>query len=306
MRRLQTALVARFDEDSDGVLGASELEHMAALGIGAEHLTSHRFDASLDELVAAAHTVEILPRPQSAHDIRRSAWRVAQANLEETMAPVRAEIESLSAWWAWPDYTATSTWKAGLAAFYEQFLLRYIHVLLGNPFHWIPFLAATYLAALIAAILLRGRRVLAALVTTIVISGVVNGLWAVVLPHNIRAWGADGAVEYWLLICGDSLLILAVAIAGARRGASFSGRPTAFRVSLLLLGVLLVAWGILPTPGYALRPGFHWWFPFLLSGEIRDGMKTWICAIGLLVLLADAILLVTHRRLRRQRRFATA
>jgi hypothetical protein len=305
VRRLQAALVERFDGDGDGVLSDAELGQAAELGIATECLTAHPLRASLDGLVAAAHKVELLPSTRSARGIRHAAWCASQDEVEQIMAPERARIDSLTAWWRVPGYTSVSTWRTGLRIFYERIVLWGAYGVLGNPFHWIPFFVMTYLVAMIAVILLRGRRVAAALLTAAVVSGAINGLWAAVLPHSVRWYHYAEGIDVRLLIAGDSLLILAVAIVGLRRGARSANRKRALHAAVVVLGLLFVAWGALPTPHPGLRLGRGFQCPFLLNGEVFPSMKVWMCVIGVIVLAAYLVQALRNRR-RRQRELAVA
>lgn len=295
-RRLRAALTTKLDTDEDGVLSDAEQESAQNIGLDPIQLTLPPLRVELEQLIPAAQRAGQVPLSYTPRALKKEAWRAALVETEEIMGPERRQLEAMLAWWRRPNYGSLSTWRTALAAFYEYVVLWGPYGLLGNPFHWIPFFAMTYLAALIAALLLRGRRAAAAILTAVIISGGINGLWAAVLPHSIRIrdyWSGPFPINS-LCITGDSLLILAAAIAGARRGARYSDRARPLHVSMLLLGAILLAWGILPTPGYGLRRGFWYRCPFLLNGEIFGSMKAWICATGIAVVVAAVVLAVRH------------
>jgi hypothetical protein len=119
-KRLQTALLARFDEDEDGRLGTGE---SAALeertGLTPAEVEGSALGVELDPLVDASHEVGLLPHTTTARDFRREALAAAlaqrdqehEALWEEAAADLEMPYPTAR------DYLKWTTWKQGLESF---------------------------------------------------------------------------------------------------------------------------------------------------------------------------------------------
>ncbi len=119
-KRLQTALLARFDEDEDGRLDRDE---SAALeertGLTPAEVEGSALDVELDPLVEASHEVGLLPRTTTARDFRREALATALAQRDQEH---EALWEEAGAYLEMPyptlrDYLRWETWRRGLRFF---------------------------------------------------------------------------------------------------------------------------------------------------------------------------------------------
>ncbi len=119
-KRLQTALLARFDEDENGRLSTSE---SAALdkrtGLTAAEVEGSALGVELDPLVEASHEVGLLPRTTTAKDLRREALSaaLAQRNREHEALWEEAGPELEMQYPTARDYLKWETWWRGVGAF---------------------------------------------------------------------------------------------------------------------------------------------------------------------------------------------
>ncbi len=119
-KRLQTALLARFDEDEDGRLDTDE---SAALeertGLAPAEVAGSALDAELDPLVEASHEVGLLPRTTTARDFRREALgrALAQRDQEHEALWEEAGPDLEMPYPTARDYLRWETWRRGLGFF---------------------------------------------------------------------------------------------------------------------------------------------------------------------------------------------
>lgn len=279
-RRLRNALVAKIDKDEDGVLNDSERERAIALGLDPDQLFAKPFRYDLDEIVVAAQRAGLVSPSYTARAIRNEAWRAAQAETEEIMAPERDKTYSMIAWYRVPNYLEWATWQHGAKKLFVH--VRYsLFFLIGNPSHWVPFFMCVYLAGLIVCLLLRGRRLLAAgLVSVAVFLGVMlitHLQWY--RPAGLGFWPLENA-GCWAFRVPYFLLILAAAISGVRRAGLLKKKWNALPFALLVLGLVLMAWGLAPGLkrtfyGYLLVP-----YPYVMGIKITLGARIGIVASG--------------------------
>ena len=119
-KRLQRALLARFDANGDGRLNASEARSLKQqTGLSTEQVEGRALDVGLDPLVAASHTVGLLSRTQTANDLRREALATALTDRQREHEALWREVD---AYLAIPrpslrDFLHWPTWKERIGLF---------------------------------------------------------------------------------------------------------------------------------------------------------------------------------------------
>ena len=279
VRRLRNALVAKLDKDDDGALNDSERQAAIALGLDPDQLFAIPFYYDLDEILAAAHRANLVPPSYTGRTIRVEALRLARIETEAIMTPEREKIDALLAWYRVPNYLEWATWRYGLAKFGE-FIEYGAFGLIGNPWHWVPFLFTVYLIVLVAGLFFGRWHILTAVIVAILVW--LAGLAAsrVLLMHSLRyyyysSWGA------WSASLGDLLFILTAAICGARRAARCAEKEKAIKIGRFTLGAVLVCWGLVAS----IAERFWYAYPissrYLMSGEVRSELNVLILLAGI-------------------------
>ncbi len=120
---LRHLLWRELDRNGDGVLDAGERQRARAAGLDVSQFTVPVTEADLDQLVAAAHALHLVPSWYTAGSARRQAFYAARAEAEEFGADWRRKVDAKFAQAAaWPDYTKWATWKRGISEFAESLL----------------------------------------------------------------------------------------------------------------------------------------------------------------------------------------
>ncbi len=119
-KRLQTALLARFDKDEDGRLDRDE---SAALeertGLAPDEVEGSALDVELDPLVEASHELGLLPPTTTARDFRREALAAALAQRDQEHKALweEAGVYLDMQYPTLRDYLKWETWWRGIGAF---------------------------------------------------------------------------------------------------------------------------------------------------------------------------------------------
>jgi len=304
VRRLRKALVAKIDKDENGILSESERQRAAALGLDPDQLSMNPFQANIEQVVGAAQHAGIVPTSYTARAVRKEAWDAAQAETKDIMVPQRQEINAMMVWYRRPNYLTWGAWENGITRFLQVLEWRFFYTL-GNPSHWIPFFVSVYLLSLVACLLLWGNRALAASLLSLLI--VLPVVLARMLQVPAERFEASSIGFSWYEICrpaGYFLLILSAAICGARRGYSLRGKKGAKALSLLALGLVLVAWSV--SPGFkvpiTLYPDTVIWFedPSLMGVYVSPQLRIGMAAMGGVAFTAGVVVLIASK-IRRQK-----
>ncbi len=95
-KRLQGALLAKFDTDGNGLLSRVEGERLtAATGLAGDEVAGSGLDVELDPLVEASHGAGVLSRVVSGTDIRRRVMKEALAEREAEHQALWREVEPM-------------------------------------------------------------------------------------------------------------------------------------------------------------------------------------------------------------------
>ena len=116
-KRLQRALLARFDGNQDRRLSASEARSLTEqTGLSRQQVEGRALEVELDPLVEANHTVGLLSRTQTANDFRREALATALADQQREHEALWDEIgpDLEIRYPTLRDYLRWSKWKEGL------------------------------------------------------------------------------------------------------------------------------------------------------------------------------------------------
>ena len=282
-RRLRNALVAKLDKDEDGVFNDSEGERAVALGLDPDQLFAKPFRYDLSEIVAAAQRADLVPPSYTARAIRKEAWRAAQAESEEIMAPEREKIESFITWYRVADYLDWRTWERAFGLLLSE--AYYPWWKLGDPVHLVPGLLAVFLAPAVAAQFVRRKYVaLGALAFWLVLAVVTidrHVYWAFSSPYSV-------------CLLGQLLLVGALLLSGVRSATRQARNPAAVRSLLVVFGATLICWGLGPALRNAVhKPEIGTWQ--LLSIYFSSVTRVVLVVLGGVAICASAALAMSNR-----------
>jgi len=242
--RIQSMVRREIDANRNGVLEAPELRKAAGLGLAGEQLNGWVLDGDAEKMIEAAQRLELVGGHCTYQQIHRQARYAALGHTREVLAPDRRKLEAaLAPSYRWPDFSKWQTWKRGLS----RLVTHSNTSLLGDTGTVVVWFPACVLVAMAAGGALPSR---GSLVGTLV--GACLGLEVLFLRQG-ATWipFTAGSHPPFALVSSGHLLLCGVAgHFGGTKGSQI--RTSSFRnlVVLLLLGLLLLFWGLVPSgPG---------------------------------------------------------
>ncbi len=276
------------DRDHNGVLDAAERARAKGAGLDVAQFDVPLPHADLDQIVAAAQALKLVPHSYTADMLRHRDFYAAQAKDRELEARWRRMVDAeFARFYAWPDYTKWATWQWGIVRFAAR--LSGLSAALGVSVA----LLILFLAAVAVSAQFRWHRLVGCVVVlaAILVADTIFGFTS--LPIALLQWSTPSVVLFAL---GELCVGAAVGLwAGGLAGRIHRPRVAAclcsvvIGVAMVLSAIPVVFWALVSL---GLFVG-DWSWSYLLF--VRS-LGYWQVGIGALLILAGVVGVVLLRR----------